>query len=289
MTLLTKARVTRLETSANGHSVTGVVVERDGAQETYSADIVVVSCGAINSAALLLRSANGKHPTGLGNSSDHVGRHYMAHNNSALVALSRRPNPTSFQKTIGVNDYYFGSEDWEYPLGHIQMLGKTNADMLREGAPRFVPGRALEQVAAHALEFWLTSEDLPQPDNRVTLNSKGQIVLQYTENNAEGHKRLIAKLRGMLNEIGAEHHLFPFSLYMGKRIPIAGVAHQNGTLRFGHDPRTSVLDLNCKAHDLDNLYVVNSSFFVSSSAVNPSLTIIANALRVGQHLMERLR
>ena len=144
-------------------------------------------------------------------------------------------------------------------------------------------------MAAHALEFWLTSEDLPQPDNRVTINSGGQIVLRYAETNVEGHKRLISKLRGMLKEIGAEHHLIPFSLYMGKRIPIAVVAHQNGTLRFGADPRTSVLDLNCKAHDLDNLYVVDSSFFVSSSAVNPSLTIIANALRVGRHLLERLR
>ena len=289
VTLLTDSKVTFLETSPDGRSVTGVVVERGGQQETYSADVVVVSCGAVNSAALLLRSAGGKHPNGLANSSDMVGRHYMAHNNSALMALSLRPNPTVFQKTIGINDYYFGSDDWEYPLGHIQMLGKSNADMLRDSAPRLVPGRALEVMASHSLDFWLTSEDLPLPGNRVTVNRSGQIVLRYKNNNTEGHKRLVKKLRGMLKEIGAENHLIPSSLYMGKKIPLAGVAHQNGTLRFGSDPKDSVLDLNCKAHDLDNLYVVDSSFFVSSSAVNPTLTIAANALRVGGHILERMR
>ena len=289
VTLLTNAKATVLETSPDGRSVSGVVVERNGEKETYSADLVVVSCGAVNSAALLLRSAADRHPNGLANSSDMVGRHYMAHNNSALMAISRRPNPTVFQKTIGVNDFYFGSDDWRYPMGHIQMLGKTNADMLRDSAPRLVPGRALEVVAGHSLDFWLTSEDLPLPENRVTIDSGGKIVLQYRDNNTEGHKRLINKLRGMLKEIGAENRLIPSSLYMGKKIPLAGVAHQNGTLRFGSDPKTSVLDLNCKAHDLDNLYVVDSSFFVSSSAVNPTLTIVANALRVGDHILERLQ
>ena len=289
VTLLTDSKVTFLETSPDGHSVTGVVVERGGQQETFSADVVVVSCGAVNSAALLLRSAGDKHPNGLANSSGMVGRHYMAHNNSALMALSLRPNPTVFQKTIGINDYYFGSDDWQYPLGHIQMLGKSNADMLRDSAPRLVPGRALEEMASHSLDFWLTSEDLPLPGNRVTVNRSGQIVLRYKNNNTEGHKRLVNKLRGMLKEIGAENHLIPSSLYMGKKIPLAGVAHQNGTLRFGSDPKDSVLDLNCKAHDLDNLYVVDSSFFVSSSAVNPTLTIAANALRVGGHILERMR
>ena len=289
VTLLTDSKVTFLETSPDGHSVTGVVVERGGQQETYSADVVVVSCGAVNSAALLLRSAGDKHPNGLANSSGMVGRHYMAHNNSALMALSLRPNPTVFQKTIGINDFYFGSDDWKYPLGHIQMLGKSNADMLRDSAPRLVPGRALEEMASHSLDFWLTSEDLPLPGNRVTVNRSGQIVLRYKNNNTEGHKRLVKKLRGMLKEIGAENHLIPSSLYMGKKIPLAGVAHQNGTLRFGSDPKDSVLDLNCKAHDMDNLYVVDSSFFVSSSAVNPTLTIAANALRVGGHILERMR
>lgn len=289
VTLLTHALVTRLETNLSGRVVNKVHIERGGGQEEYSADIIVVACGAINSAALLLRSANDRHRNGLANSSDVVGRHYMAHNNSALLAVSMRPNPTKFQKTIGVNDFYFRSDDWEFPLGHIQMLGKSDADTLRVEAPAFAPRLGLDFLASHCIDFWLTSEDLPDPDNRITLNQEGQITLHYQENNTEGHKRLIAKLKDMLNDIGMENRLIPTTLYFGKKIPIAGTAHQNGTIRFGHDPRTSALDLNCKAHDLDNLYVVDGSFFVSSSAVNPSLTIIANALRVGDHLLERLK
>jgi choline dehydrogenase-like flavoprotein len=289
VTLLTNALATRLETGASGRVVNRVHVDHGGNQVEFSADIVVVACGAINSAALLLRSANGQHPNGLGNSSDVVGRHYMAHNNSALLAVSRRPNPTKFQKTIGLNDFYFRSDDWEYPLGHIQMLGKSDADTLRAGAPAFAPRRGLGFMATHSIDFWLTSEDLPDPNNRVTVDTNGQITLQYQENNTEGHKRLIAKLKSMLSDIGMENRLIPTSLYFGKKIPVAGTAHQNGTIRFGHNPETSALDSNCKAHDLDNLYVVDGSFFVSSSAVNPSLTIIANALRVGDHLLKRLK
>jgi choline dehydrogenase-like flavoprotein len=289
ITLLTGAYVCRLETSPSGREVTRVHVERDGALESYTADIVVVACGAINSAALLLRSANDKHPDGLANRSGVVGRHYMFHNNSAFIALSRQPNPTRFQKTIGLNDFYFGADDWKYPMGLIQMLGRTSGQILKgDGAPPFVPGVALDVVARHAIDFWVQSEDLPEPENRVGLNAAGEITLHYTPNNEEGHRRLIAKLKSMLHEIGCEHHLVPNWLYLGKSIPIAGTAHQAGTVRFGPDPQTSALDVNCKAHDLDNLYVVDASFFVSISAVNPSLTIIANALRVADHLRERL-
>lgn len=287
--LLTHAYVTRLETSPSGREVTRVHVERNGAPEQYSANLVVVACGAINSSALLLRSAGDKHPNGLANSSGVVGRHYMCHNNSALLAISKRPNPTVFQKTLGLNDFYFGAEDWEYPLGHIQMLGKSNAEMLKGDAPSFAPGLALDFVAKHAVDFWMTSEDLPDPNNRVTLGPQGKIRLHYTENNNEAHKRLTAKLKGLLTKIGCEDRLLPCSVYLGKKIPIAGTAHQCGTIRFGRDPKTSALDVNCRAHDLDNLYVVDGSFFVSSTAVNPALTIMANALRVGDHLLERLR
>ena len=289
VTLLTHTLVTRLETSASGREVKKVHVERNGVREEYSADIVVVSCGAINSAALLLRSANDKHPKGLANSSDVVGRHYMCHNNSAMLALSKRPNPTAFQKTLGVNDFYFQSKDWEFPLGHIQMLGKSDLETLRSGAPPFAPGMALDVMAKHSIDFWLTSEDLPDPNNRVMVDEKGDISLHYTENNLEGHNRLVAKLKGMLGEIGCDSHLVPCNFYLGKKIPIAGTAHQCGTVRFGHNPKTSALDVNCKAHDLDNLYVADASFFVSSTAVNPSLTIIANAMRVGDHLLERMK
>ena len=295
-TLLTGAYVTRLDTSASGREVTGVVVERQGAAEVYSSDIVVVSAGAINSAALLLRSANDKHPRGLANGSDVVGRHYMGHVNSVMMALSKCPNPTVFQKTLGVNDFYFGSSDWPYPMGHISFVGKLDAYTLKAGAPAIAPGWTLDLMAKHSLDFWLTSEDLPDPDNRVTLDRDGNIVLSYTPNNEEAHRRLIAKLQQLMKQQtkcavhGHECHegLFARSLYLGQRIPLAGVAHQNGTVRFGNDPRAAALDANCRAHEVDNLYVVDGSFFPSSAAVNPALTIMANALRVGDHLRARL-
>lgn len=288
VTMLTHARVTRLETSTSGQEVVGILVERNGRIETYRAHIVVVSCGAINSAALLLKSANDQHPNGLANSSDMVGRNYMCHNNSAMLAISKRPNRTVFQKTIGLNDFYFPSSEWQYPMGHISMVGKQDLEMLRTGAPAFAPGLALDVLAKHSLDFWMTSEDLPDPQNRVLVDKNGAIMLRYTENNLAAHKRLAVKLKSMLSRLGCEDRLIPQHLYLGKKIPIAGTAHQCGTVRFGRDPQTSVLDVNCKAHDVDNLYVVDASCFVSSGAVNPSLTIIANALRVGDHLLERI-
>lgn len=296
VTLLTNAKVTRLETNATGKSVTAVVVEREGEIESYSANIVVLSAGAINSAALLLRSANERHPNGLANSSDQVGRNYMGHVNSVLLAVSKCPNPTVFQKTLGVNDFYFGAPDFDYPMGHISFVGKLDGVTLSAGAPKITPGFTLDMMARHSLDFWLTTEDLPRPENRVTLNKQGDIVLDYTPNNLEPHKRLQAKLKELMkSQRGCKMHghechqgLFSRNLYLGQQIPLAGVAHQNGTVRFGDDPATSVLDRNCKAHDLDNLYVVDGGFFPSSSAVNPALTIMANALRVGRHIMERL-
>ncbi len=288
VSLITGALVSKLETSPSGHEVTKVHVVRGGRQESYSADLVVVSCGAINSAALLLRSANDRHPRGLANSSDVVGRHYMGHVNSVLMALSREPNPTVFQKTLALNDFYFGSKDFPHPMGHISFVGKLDAVTLSAGAPAFVPGFTLEQMAKHSLDFWLTSEDLPNPSNRVTLDRNGNVVLTYQPNNEEGHRQLIARLKYLLNHLDCHEHLIPRALFVGQRIPLAGVAHQNGTVRFGHDPKTSALDVNCRAHDVDNLYVVDGSFFCSSAAVNPALTIAANALRVGDHLLERL-
>jgi choline dehydrogenase-like flavoprotein len=274
--------------------VSSVVVERNGEKESYSADIVVLSAGAINSAALLLRSSNEDHPNGLANSSDQVGRNYMGHVNSVLLAVSKCPNPTVFQKTLAVNDYYFGDDEFPYPMGHISFVGKLDGVTLSAGAPAIAPGFALDQMAKHSLDFWLTTEDLPRPENRVTLNKDGSIVLSYTPNNIEAHKQLQKRLKRLMNNQrkcsmhGQECHqgLFSRNLYLGQQIPLAGVAHQNGTVRFGDDPATSVLDRNCKANDLDNLYVVDGSFFPSSSAVNPALTIMANALRVGRHLLE---
>lgn len=296
VTLLTNSHVERLETSSSGREVTNVVVSRNGNREVYSAGICVVSCGAINSAALLLRSANDKHPKGLANSSGVVGRHYMGHVNSVLMAVSKCPNPTVFQKTLALNDFYFGSKEWPHPMGHISFVGKLDGETLKAGAPAIAPGWSLDLMATHSIDFWLTSEDLPDPDNRVTLDRDRNIVLHYKPNNEEGHKRLIAKVeelmrrRGKCSIHGHECHqgLFSRNLFIGQRIPLAGVAHQNGTVRFGRDPRTSALDPNCKAHDLENLYVVDGSFFPSCGAVNPALTIIANALRVAEHIGDRL-
>jgi choline dehydrogenase-like flavoprotein len=288
VTLLTNAFVERLETDATGRAVSQVVVRRDGETETYSADVVVVSAGAINSAALLLRSASDRHPNGLANASGQVGRNYMAHVNSIVLAISKTPNPTVFQKTMAMNDYYFATPDWEYPMGHISFVGKLDAHILAAGAPPFVPGFTLDQMAKHSLDFWLTSEDLPDADNRVTVEKDGTVRLSYAPNNLEGHQRLQGKLKDLLEDIGCHPHLVPRHAYVGKRIPLAGVAHQNGTIRFGRNPKSSALDTNCKAHELDNLYVVDGSFFPSSGAVNPALTIMANALRVGEHLRARL-
>ena len=292
VTLLRNARAMALHTNPSGSAVTEVAVDRDGERETYSADIVVVSCGAANSAQLLLASATEKHPNGLSNRSDQLGRNYTFHNSQAVLALSKEPNPTVFQKTLGVNDFYFGSDDFDYPLGNIQMVGKSSAPMYRGEKPlqtKLAPTRTLEDMARHAVDFWLSTEDLPQPDNRVTLNRKGEIQLRYKQTNHESAKRLYHKLKGLLKHTGMhEDHLIPRHAYLKNEIPVAGCAHQAGTCRFGSDPDSSVLNTDCRTHELDNLYVVDTSFFPSIGAVNPALTAMANALRVGDHLLERL-
>jgi len=295
VTMVTDADVRRLETDGSGRTVTGVVADlADGTTETFGADVVAVACGAVNSAVLLLRSANDRHPAGLANSSDVVGRHYMRHNNLALMAVSKEPNPTTFQKTLALHDWYLGADDWEYPLGGIQMLGKSDAEQIHGEAPRWAgaasPDMPFEVLAHHAVDFWLCGEDLPLPDSRVTLDEGGGIHLALDEqNNIAGLKRLRHELQGMLGHLGMhEHRLLDHSIYLHKGMPIGATAHQAGTVRFGTDPASSALDVNCKAHDLDNLYVVDTSFFPSIGAVNPSLTAIANALRVGDHLIDRL-
>ena len=264
----------------------------DGKKEAFRGDIVVVSCGAANTAKLLLMSANDKHPNGLANGSDQVGRNYMFHNSQAVLAISRDLNPTMFQKTIALNDFYFGMDGFEYPMGNIQMIGKSLGEMYRGEKPletALLPIGLLNDLARHAVDFWLSTEDLPDPENRVTVDRSGNLTLSYTPNNQVPKQKLYDKLKSMLHHLGMHpDHLIPRNLYMKTDIPIAGCAHQAGTCRFGKDAKTSVLDANCKAHELDNLYVVDTSFFVSIGAVNPSLTAIANAIRVGDHLLQRL-
>jgi choline dehydrogenase-like flavoprotein len=292
VTLVRGAEVTKLETGDSGRTVTGVVVSRDGEREVYTGDMVVVSAGAANSAKILLNSASDAHPRGLANGSDQVGRNYMFHNCKAVVALCKEPNDTVFQKTLGINDFYSATRDYAYPMGNIQMIGKSNAEAMRGEKPKatmLAPEWTLSDVAKHAVDFWLTTEDLPRPENRVTTDADGNVHLAYEMTNDDEAFRLYGELRKILNHTGmAEHHVLRKNFYMDMDIPVAGCAHQAGTCRFGADPATSVLDTDCKAHELDNLYVVDTSFFPSIGAVNPALTAMANALRVGEHLRERL-
>lgn len=287
VTLLTGAYVSRLHTTPDGRRVDAVEVERDGARERYTADVVVMAAGAINSAALLLRSATDRHPHGLANGSGQVGRNLMLHNNSSLIAFSHEKNPTRFQKTLGINDFYYGDGEWDYPLGAMQMLGRSDAFTIGLDAPDASSDDAAA-LAEHSLDFWLTTEDLPCATNRVEARADGSIALHYEPNNLVAHERLVAKFKSLLETMGCRDEVRTNPHYLGGRLGISGVAHQNGTLRFGTDPTTSVLDVHCRTHEIDNLYAADASFFVSSNAVNPTLTIIANALRVADHLRDRL-
>ena len=258
------------------------------------ADIVVVSCGAANSAKLLLASASDKHPNGLANGSDQVGRNYMFHNSQAVLALSKEPNPTVFQKTLGLNDFYFGSDDFDYPMGNIQMVGKSSAPMYRGEKPletKLAPdahARERRPPRGRLLALHRGPAAAREPRHAATATAASR--LSYTPTNEEPKKRLYHKLKSML---GAPRdaprppasRATPTSRTTSRS---PAVAHQAGTCRFGTDPATSVLDTDCRAHELDNLYVVDTSFFPSIGAVNPALTAMANALRVGDHLLERL-
>jgi choline dehydrogenase-like flavoprotein len=291
VTLLTGAYAEKLLTDPAGRMVTGVQVQHGAKTEIFTADIVVVACGALSSALLLLRSANDAHPNGLANRSDQVGRNYMRHNQSVLMALLKHPNDTIFQKTLALSDWYFGADDYEFPLGLVQMCAKTHADQIRaEALPAwtgFLPDVPFELMARYSMDFWLSSEDVPLPENRILLRPDGSVALHLTETNMDAHRRLRKKLEAAMTRLGAHERMLEHRLYLGQDIALSGTAHQAGTCRFGTDPGGSVLDLNCKAHELDNLYVTDASFFPSIGAVNPTLTIIANALRVADHLKTR--
>ncbi|MBX2822690.1 MAG: GMC family oxidoreductase [Rhodothermaceae bacterium] len=278
VTLWTNTTALRLFTDETGKSIKALEVERNGLHINIHAGIYIVACGAVNSAALLLRSANDKHPLGLANSSDQVGRNYMVHNNSGLVAIDpRRKNDVVFQKTMAVNDFYLRGPDWNYPLGNLQLLGKVQAPMVAAAKPN-VPRFMLKMMTDRSIDWWVMSEDLPDPENRVHLTNKGKIQIQWTPNNMASHHKLAEEATNMLKEAG-------YPLVFVEPMGIATNSHQCGTIRCGHDPATSVLDPYCKSHDVANLFVVDSSFFPSSAAMNPALTIAAQALRVADHLM----
>lgn len=292
--LKTQAKVIGLHTNPSGRSVKGVEAEIGGQSYLFLGHIIVLACGAINSAVLLLKSANDAHPKGLANSSDQVGRNLMKSLLSTVVQLSTQSNSGSFQKTIYVNDFYWGDEDFPYPMGHIQNSGGLLTDVIFAESPpgfsvvaKLMPGFGLKQLATHSIGWWAQTEDLPDPNNRVRVENH-KIHINYTPNNLEAHDRLIHRWTGVLKNV--EKSLDDFHrgvLHPRAEVPLQVVANQCGTCRFGDDPATSVLDRNCRAHDLDNLYVVDGSFFPSNASVSPALTIIANALRVGDHLIER--
>lgn len=270
VTLLTNCTALRL--TSNGQRVTGVVGQNSiGMEREFRADTVILSAGAANTAKILLAS-------GIANSSGQVGRNFMMHNSRAVMAIDRKANATVFQKTLAVHDFY-------YMLGSIQMVGKSCAEAMKgeSALAGMMPGWSLAKIAAHSIDFWLTTEDVPLPGNRVTLAPDGNIRLAYTPNDQLEADGLFRALKAMMNTMGVLNH----HVLVGKSIPLAGVAHQAGTARMGTDPSASVVDVNCKAHDLANLYVVDASFMPSIGAVNPALTIMANALRIGQHLLER--
>jgi choline dehydrogenase-like flavoprotein len=214
----------------------------------------------------------------------------MLHNNGTVVAISNKPNDSVFQKSFMLTDFYFGAPDSPYPFGAIQLMGKTDPDTLIDEVRALMPEGDIdpEYVGRHSIDFFLTAEDLPRHDNQVRVRPDGGIQLAYYPNNLEAYQRLRRQLIDVLEAAGYRYGYCKPTAYVGFKLGISGVSHQLGTCRFGVDPRASVLDLNCKAHDLDNLYVVDTSFFPSAGAVNPSLTAMANALRVGDHLLSRL-
>jgi len=285
VTLMTNAYVERLVTDETGENVVEVITIVKGERVKFTADVFIVACGAVNSAALFLRSANENHPTGLANSSDQVGRNLMLHHNGCLVAFTKKRNDCVFQKSLGIADFYHEADDSEFPLGEIQLMGRNDPDTITWLAEELFPGKTYPELKEMTIDFWLTSEDLPASENRVTLKNDGSIKIFYKRTNYTAYEKLKEKLKDIFIKLGHIDEDYKDTKWNGYDLDVSGMSHQNGTLRFGNDPRTSVLNLNCRTHDLSNLYVVDASFFPSCGAFNPALTIAANALRVGDHII----
>jgi choline dehydrogenase-like flavoprotein len=271
--LLTHAKVTKLLTDSSGRTVTTALVDTPTGPITVTATHFLLAAGAVNSTVLMLQSANSHHPNGLANRSDQLGRNYMVHNSTFLVGLDpRRRNRVHFQKTLGLNDWYLESPAGDFPLGNIQMLGKLQGAMIKPARPH-IPRPLLDLAACHTIDVYLTTEDLPDPDNRVTVDATGRISVRWKPLNLGPHKILLGYAKKLLHDAG-----YPITIH--ERMGIETNSHMCGTARTGDDPTTNVLDPNGKAHDLSNLWLVDSSGFNSSAALNPGLTIAANALRV---------
>ncbi|OWV82394.1 GMC family oxidoreductase [Rhizobium sp. R634] len=273
VTLITGANVSRLETDETGTRVTAAVFVKEGFEQRISAGMFAVATGAVQTAALLLRSANKAHPTGLANSSDQVGRNFMNHNTSAMLVLDYRRNASVYQKTIAFNDFYNADNDYRAPLGNVQLLGHITGNILKANFPAPAPSWLVRLIARHAYGWFLTSEDLPNPESRVMVR-EDRIVVNWIRSNMRAHQALIKKTKDVMRKAG-----FPVVLThtFGRKT----TSHQCGTARLGHDPKTSVVDLNCRSHDVENLYIADASVLPTSAAVNPALTIAALAIKAG--------
>lgn len=295
VTLKTSARVVSLHTNPSGSEIKAVEAKIGEQSYLFMGDIVVLACGAVNSAALLLRSTNEKHPNGIANGSGQVGRNLMKQLLSVVVQLTSSSIAGAFPRTMGVNDFYWGDKDFPYPMGHVQNSGGIYQDVIFAEAPpilsalsRLMPNFGLRQLATHSVGWWLKTEDLPNPNNSVHYVGD-KLRVDYTPNNVEAHDRLVYRWVDVLKNVEQDQpSTFNRTTHPRSDMPMSVVANQCGTCRFGEDPETSVLDLNCRTHDVHNLYVVDSSFFPSHASVSPGLTVIANALRVGDHLIQHL-
>ncbi|GAA6209113.1 GMC family oxidoreductase [Cognatishimia sp. WU-CL00825] len=278
VTLETDCEVAQLHPAANGE-ITSISYRQNGASKTITPKTVVLAAGAVNSAALLLRSATDAYPTGLANRSDMVGRNFMNHNCTAVVAMHPlRKNTSVYQKTLQFNDFYLSGGPNDMPLGNVQLLGKISGNIL--AAQSHLPKWAAKLVAQRTVDWYVMSEDLPNPESRVTVKN-GQICLDWKRSNWRAHLALVKRAKQVFRKAG-------YPLVLSRAFDRQTPSHQCGTARFGQDPNNTVLDLHCQAHDHPNLYVVDASFLPTSAAVNPALTIAAQALRVGGYLREKL-
>ena len=266
------AAVTRLHTDASGKAIVALDVDCRGEPRSVKPRWVVLSAGAVNSAALLLRSADDKLPEGLANRSGMVGRNFMTHHCSALMAVDPRTrNDAVYQKTVAINDYYFDDGEGGPPLGHVQLMGKVSVPMLQAFAGR-APRWFLRWLCAHSVDWFLISEDLPRPENRLHVDASGRIHFEIRRPNWPAHERLVARMKRHLRAAG-------YPLVLTKSFDLSYPTHQCGTVRMGLDPAEAPLDPWCRSFDHPNLWVVDASCLPASAAVNPTLTVAAQALR----------
>ncbi|NJM98223.1 MAG: GMC family oxidoreductase [Phormidesmis sp. RL_2_1] len=300
VTLKTNATVVALHTNPSGSEIKGVQANVDEQPMMFSANIVVLACGAVNSAALMLISANEQHPNGLANRSGLLGRNLMKHLMTVIVERGAAKNDGKFTRSVSINDFYWGDQYYKFPMGHIENSGGLLQDIIFAESPpllsvlaRLVPGAGLRKLATASIGWWAQTGVLPKFENRIYLQqsrNRQKLRYEFTPNNLEAHDRLVYRWMGVLKDLEKSSlGLRQSTVYPRGEAPLQIVGYQSGTCRMGHDPATAVLDINCRTHEIDNLYVVDSSFFPSCASVGPALTVMANALRVGEHLIERLK